>query len=113
VFDVESRKLLFRAPGMDKITRFSSAVGASNQTRISSQDGFENAVAQMSENLDRELSQFKERVEVEKIARVEVRQGYSGAGSSDFMLLLFMLVPLALRAAARGPGRQATGKTGV
>lgn len=98
VFDVSTHKLLFRAPGIDKINSYASAVGATNDARVKSVKSFENAVVDMTVNLDLELSRFKVRVKEEKIAKVEIRKGYSsGAGSSGFVLLITLSMILVAR----------------
>ena len=103
VFDIESRKLLFRAPGIDRMFRIATAAGASDRVRMSSDQSFQNAVEQMSANLDQELSAFKDRVRTEKVAKIAIREGYTrqsaGASSTDylFLFLLLLLVLMALR----------------
>ena len=92
VFDVTTHKLLFRAPGIDKINSYASAVGATNDARVKSVKSFHNAVVNMTGNLDLELSRFKTRVKEEKVAKVTIRKGYSGAGSLGPIVLLLMLM---------------------
>jgi len=96
VFDVSTHKLLFRAPGIDKTNSYATAVGATNDARVKSVKGFENAVVNMTANLDLELSRFKVRVKEEKIAKVKIRNGYSsasyyGGGGSSGLVMLIML----------------------
>ncbi|MCP4980073.1 MAG: rhombotarget lipoprotein [Gammaproteobacteria bacterium] len=96
VFDVTTRKLLFRAPGTDKIKSYANAITVSNDARVKSNKSYHNAVVDMITNLDLELSRFKTRVKEEKIARVEVRKGYSG-GSPGLVLLLLLALLLTVR----------------
>ena len=94
VFDVKSRKMLFRAPGISKLGKLSTAVGIDKARSKRSIKGFDIAVADMTANLDGELARFKTRVKEEKIAKVQRREGYSGGGSLGLFPLacLFLLL---------------------
>lgn len=89
VFDVKSRKLLFRAPGISKLEKRSTAIGTTQVISEKSLEGFELAVVDMISNLDTELTRFKVRVKEEKIAKVQHRPGYSGGGAFDLFMLIF------------------------
>lgn len=92
VFDVKSRKMLFRAPGINKLSKRTTAVGIDSTLDKKSREGFGLAVTDMTTNLDAELARFKTRVKEEKIAKVEYREGYSGGALDEyFFLLAFML----------------------
>ncbi|GAB3052343.1 rhombotarget lipoprotein [Simiduia litorea] len=92
VFDVKSRKMLFRAPGVNRIDQRSTAIGVADTMTENSFKGFDTAVQDMVVNLDAELGRFKDRVKNEKIAKVEHRAGYSGSGGAiDFIFLGLML----------------------
>ena len=93
VFDIKSKKMLFRAPGVSKLEKRTTAVGIDDTLAEKSLEGFGIAVDDMSTNLDAELARFKTRVKEEKIAKVEHREGYSG-GSLQVFCLLFMGVML-------------------
>lgn len=86
VFDVKSRKMLFRAPGISKSSDRTSAISVDKSLAEQSMQGFELAVADMAKNLDAELDRFKTRVKEEKVAEIQHREGYSG-GSLHFSLL--------------------------
>ena len=88
VFDIKSRKLLFRAPGIDKSESNSTMVGVNKKVAEESAKGFENAVNNMIPNLNNELSRFKQRVKDEKIAKVKKRDGYSGGALGGIALVL-------------------------
>ncbi|MFT5635904.1 MAG: rhombotail lipoprotein [Cognaticolwellia sp.] len=94
VFDIKSKKMLFRAPGLNKLEKRTTAIGIDDTLMEKSLEGFGLAVTDMTINLDAELAQFKTRVKEEKIAKVERREGYSGGAISYYLLLfaLFMLV---------------------
>jgi rhombotail lipoprotein len=88
VFDVKSKKMLFRAPGINKLEKRSTAVGIDSTLAKKSLEGFSFAVEDMTKNLDAELSRFKVRVKEEKIAKVERREGYSGGAMGLSLLIL-------------------------
>ncbi|MBA6342679.1 rhombotarget lipoprotein [Colwellia sp. MB02u-10] len=92
VFDIKSKKMLFRAPGINKIEKRTTAVGIDDTLSEKSLEGFGLAVTDMTVNLDAELARFKTRVKEEKIAIVEHRKGYSGGGSMSLYLLVLVLL---------------------
>lgn len=94
VFDVKSKKMLFRAPGINKLTKRTTAVGIDETLFEKSLEGFGLAVTDMTANLEDELARFKTRVKEDKIAKIEHRKGYSGGGSLNLYLLILMLVVL-------------------
>ena len=93
VFDIKSKKMLFRAPGISKLEKRTTAVGVDDILAEKSLEGFGIAVADMTVNLDAELARFKVRVKEEKIAKVEHREGYSG-GSISYCLLILVFAML-------------------
>ncbi|MCO4798716.1 MAG: rhombotarget lipoprotein [Colwelliaceae bacterium] len=93
VFDIKSKKMLFRAPGINKLEKRTTAVGIDDTLAEKSLEGFGLAVTDMSKNLDDELARFKTRVKEEKIAKVEHREGYSG-GSMNYYFLVLVFVLL-------------------
>lgn len=94
VFDIKSKKMLFRAPGINKLEKRTTAVGIDDTLAEKSVQGFGLAVTDMTINLDAELAHFKERVKEEKIAKVEHRQGYSGGSSISYYLLALIFFVL-------------------
>ena len=94
VFDIKSKKMLFRAPGINKIEKRTTAVGIDETLSEKSLEGFELAVTDMTVNLDAELARFKTRVKEEKIAKVEHREGFSGGGSMGYSLLVLVFIVL-------------------
>jgi len=97
VFDIKSKKMLFRAPGINKIEKRTTAVGVDPVLSEKSIESFDLAVNDMTTNLDAELARFKTRVKEEKIAKVERREGYSG-GSIHYYLCLMLACLLLIRA---------------
>jgi len=92
VFDIKSRKLLFRAPGINKIEKMSTAIGVDETLDEKSFEGFEAAVEDMTANLNAELDGFKTRVKEEKVAKVEYKKNYSGSSTGPLALLLLLVV---------------------
>lgn len=101
VFDIPTRKLLFRAPGISKVESRSTLVGVDRDLRAAQQQGFEQAMADMSANLDRELSVFKERIRTDGSVRVTrtAAPGEGGGGATGLAALAALLLLVAL---ARG-----------
>lgn len=97
VFDISSRKLLFRAPGTDRLEGRSTLVGSVETTRKGQEAGFDNAMSDMTQNLEQALDEFVIRVKKEKVAEVSYRQGYSGGAGSIGAGLLLGLALLGLR----------------
>ena len=97
LYDIDSRKLLFRAPGRSSVSSKSTLVGLEEQTREDALEGFEQASESLVFNLKKELDQFKERVRQAPEEYLIVKsQGYSGSGSSSWALL-FLAVGIAFR----------------
>lgn len=109
VFDVASRRLLFRAPGTSHVKGSSTPINLAEEMRESSGKGFELAAADLSKNLEAELDRFKARVkEAPADFRVETRAGASGstgggggAGAADPLLLGLALAACAAAWASR------------
>jgi rhombotail lipoprotein len=87
VVDISSKKMLFRAPGMDHVKGNSTPINLSEQLRIDSEASFGKAAAQMIENLDQQLAVFKDKVKEHpddyKVVRTAEYQARSGGGSVD------------------------------
>lgn len=62
VMDIESHKMLFRAPGTDRITGRATLINASEQLRADSAASFDAASRKMIDNLDQELVRFREKI---------------------------------------------------
>lgn len=90
VYDIASRKLLFRAPGISQIKASATPVNLNQELREDSEKGFQQAATNMVGNLQVELAQFKDRVKSSpEEFKVVAKPGYSGAGAVDgFDLLL-------------------------
>jgi rhombotail lipoprotein len=99
VYDIPSRKMLFRAPGTSHIKASSTLVNLSEQLRIDSSNGFRLAADNLVANLQGQLNRFKEKVkEMPKAYAVEHKPGYTGGGSlgGGYALALLTLGGLAI-----------------
>ena len=81
VFDVASRKLLFRAPGTSQIKGSASMAGFTEQARTARVEGYGKAVDELIPRLQAELDGFRERIKNDTMAfKVENKPRYSGGG---------------------------------
>lgn len=84
VYDIASRKLLFRAPGISQIKASATPVNLSEELRDDSDKGFQQAATNMVANLQEELAQFKDRVKSSpEEFKIIAKPGYSGMGAID------------------------------
>lgn len=95
VFDIKSRKMLFRAPGVHQIKGRTTPANLSEQLRQDSETSFGEAAKQMIENLDQQLALFKDKVkerpEEYKVVRTAEYQSRSGGGSLDIVWLALIV----------------------
>jgi len=97
VFDIPSRKMLFRAPGTSLVKGSATPVNLSEQLRVDSEAGFNKATGEMIANLDVQLAAFRERVKERPTEyRVVPTEGYRGGGVGGGALDAFMLALLAI-----------------
>jgi rhombotail lipoprotein len=102
VFDVDTAKLLFRAPGADVLSDRSTLVEAGEVVRKAREASFGNAMDQMTLNLADELDRFRERVTTDPtVARAEWKPGSGGGGSLAWPLLMFLFLVRAVSAAKK------------
>jgi rhombotail lipoprotein len=93
VYYIKSRKLLFRAPGVSFIKGRATPVNLSEELRKNSIEGFKLASRDLIVNLDTQLQLFKEKVkDAPEEYRVTQKPGYTGGGSIDALMLLFMSI---------------------
>jgi len=94
VYDIPSRKMLFRAPGLSRIKGSATLVNQSEELRADSGKGFDEAAKEMIVNLDEQLTNFKvkvkERPEEFKVVNSPGYSGGSGGGSIDLLSLLLV-----------------------
>jgi rhombotail lipoprotein len=104
VYDIPSRSLLFRAPGINTIDGHSTPIRTSEQLRLDSAASLAAATTDMTANLQRELELFKVRAKEEpQNIRIEHKPGYTGGGALDggFALVLALLAAGSLLRARR------------
>ena len=86
VYDIPSRRLLFRAPGVSEVRDTSTMVEVRERLRAASLSGFGLATDDLIRNLTSELTAFQEKVKNaaadSPVARIERRPGYSGGGAA-------------------------------
>jgi rhombotail lipoprotein len=97
VYDIESRNMLFRAPGTSKIKGRSTPINLSEELREDSINGFKEAAAKMTANLDLQLTNFREKIkeEPERVKLVH-RKGFSGVGALGVIEGIFILLSVVI-----------------
>ena len=101
VFDVETAKLLFRAPGTHNEQRNATLMESSRDLRKLRSAGFVAATDDMIVNLDQELEGFREEVQSGQRAQVEWQPGSGGGGGTTLPLLTLLLLGAVVRRTAR------------
>lgn len=91
VFDIKSRKMLFRAPGMNHVKGRATPVNLSEQLRLDSETSFDEAAKQMVGNLDQQLGMFKDKVKQRpdeyRVVSTPEYESRTGGGSLDMVWL--------------------------
>jgi len=82
VMHIPSRKMLFRAPGVSQIKGLSTPVNLSEELRVDSEQGFNEAVDKMIVNLDAQLIVFEEKVKASPEEYKVVQSGGSSGGGA-------------------------------
>jgi rhombotail lipoprotein len=91
VYDIASKKLLFRAPGVSHIKGVATPINLSKMLREDSREGFMKASEELIVNLNKELQKFKEKVKQSpKEYCVTHKQGYRGGGTINIGFLLLL-----------------------
>ncbi|WKE67438.1 rhombotarget lipoprotein [Gallaecimonas kandeliae] len=102
VYDIPSRKMLFRAPGTSNIKGSSTPVNLSEELRNDRVKGFNDAAVMMTANLDQQLAQFKARIKADPgKVKVVKRAGYAGGAFGGMGVLLMLLFLAASRSRTR------------
>src|SRR5210317_228670 len=92
VFDVDTARLLFRAPGAHTLSDRSTLVEAGEVVRKVKDESFTAAMEQMTGNLAVELDRFQARVKEDPgVANTEWKPGYGGGALGLWMLALLAL----------------------
>lgn len=98
VYDINSRKMLFRAPGTSQVKGSATIVNLSEELRKDSVEGFNLAIPNLLKNLATQLERFKTKIkERPEEVKVTYSRGYSGGGyfGSWFTVLFVMLLAIA------------------
>ncbi len=80
IMHIPSRKLLFRAPGTSQIKGYSTPVNLTEELRVDSEKGFNEAVDKMIPNLNQQLVAFREKVKASPEEYKVVRSDGSSKG---------------------------------
>lgn len=99
VFDVNSNKLLLRAPGVSELEKSSTLIELGKTNRDLRHEGFELAMTDMSNNLATELELFRARIKEDKSVQVSSRNG--GGGGTPWQVLLFLVSLVIIRTVKR------------
>ena len=93
VYDIQSRKMLFRAPGTSNIKGRSTPINLSEELRIDSLSGFKEAADKMTVNLEFQLDKFKEKIKNDPTkVKIVHSAGYSGGGSFGLVEMGLLLI---------------------
>lgn len=92
IFDVRSRKMLMRAPGISKLQKRSTAIGVDHVMQNKSQQGFDLAFDDMMINLEVELQKLKDKVKEGKTINIQNAKQYSAAGSIDTFVFFYLMI---------------------
>ena len=99
VYDIKSKKMLFRAPGTSVVKGSATPVNLSKQLREDSLKGFNIASEEMTKNLHMQLTRFKENIKKNpEQVNIVHREGYSSTGGGAFNfyeLIIFLLIVFA------------------
>lgn len=96
VFDVKTRKLLFRAPGQSQVKGSASMSGFNEKSRQARTDGYNMAVDDLIPQLQSSLDSFRERLKNDRTIKIENKAGYSGGGHLGLLELSLGLFIAAL-----------------
>jgi rhombotail lipoprotein len=93
IYDIPSRKMLFRAPGTSLIKSKATPVNLSEQLRKDSEKGFQLASLELIKNLDIQLGLFKQRVKErpDEYQVVKLPDKTGGGGSLDLLTVGLLL----------------------
>ena len=91
VYDIPSRKMLFRAPGISRVKGSATPINLTEQLRGDSETGFKEAAKHLVVNLEQELETFQERVKKSpEEVKIVKKPGYVGGGSLDGFAVILL-----------------------
>jgi rhombotail lipoprotein len=95
LYDLKSRKLLFRAPGLSKIKGTSSPLFENEQRRLDSDRGFKEAATNLVSNLQEQLVSFKAEVKSSpEEFKITTKPGYTASAGSFGWFEVLLLIGL-------------------
>ncbi len=95
VYDIKSKKMLFRAPGTSVVKGSATPVNLSQELREDSIKGFNLAAEKMTSNLHSQLVRFKDKIKQNpEQVKIVHREGYSGSGGGGALNLYSLLIML-------------------
>jgi rhombotail lipoprotein len=99
VYDIKSKKMLFRAPGTSSVKGKATPINLSEELRLDSLKGIEEASDRMTTNLDVQLTKFRAKIK-NRPDQVKVvhSEGYSGGGAITLLEMVIVLIVIAFRA---------------
>ena len=77
VFDIRTRKLLFRAPGTSNVKGSATWIKFSDSSRQARAEGFDNALAQLIPNFDAALQSFRKQAQDDPAIKLSLPAGYN------------------------------------
>jgi rhombotail lipoprotein len=93
VYDIRSRSLLFRAPGVSRVQSSATPVNLSEQLRKDRIVAFDQASDDLIANLERQMDRFRESIQKRPQAvRISHRAGYAGGGSTTGLFAVLFLI---------------------
>jgi rhombotail lipoprotein len=109
VYDIQSRSLLFRAPGVDQTKASTAAAYVEGELRKDSSLSFDRAIVDVTKNLGVALSGFKESIKEGRTnVQIAHKPGYAGGGAIDprtLTALIFVFLAAAALYARKHMGR--------
>ena len=97
VFDLKTRRLLLRAPGINKLTATATLIRSADSMRAAREESFERAMADMTTNLAAELERFEARIKQDRSVLIAGKDGASGSGALGPIPLLALAALLVFR----------------
>ncbi|MDX1301824.1 rhombotarget lipoprotein [Photobacterium sp.] len=93
VYDIQSKNMLFRAPGTSNVKGSSTPINLSEELRKDSVRSYDEATDNMISNLEVQLEKFKEKIKQDpEQVKVVHREGYSGGSIGLLeMIMMFLL----------------------
>lgn len=102
VFDVKSRKLLFRAPGTSQVRGSAAPIAYSQEARAAQSQGYQEALGRLVPQLQAELGSFRERVKAHPDQfKLATAPGHKGGGDAGWLAALAALAVFGIGHARR------------